>query len=75
MDDDQEGLVRVCTVWMEKVDYVACMRAVGNAEFRATRTRAAIGGSISFPASNNFGVLGDAGAIVVLGLEVDRAQA
>ena len=54
---------------------MSLLRAIRDAELGAARPRAAIGGGVSLPTGNDFGMLGDPGAIVVFGLEIDRAQA
>lgn len=75
VDDDEEGPARVVTVGMEEVDRVARMRTIGNADLGPSRPRATVGGGIPLPAGNDFGMLGDPGAVVVFGLEIERAQA
>ena len=75
VNDDKERKVRVVAIRMEKIDRVARVRAIGNAEFGAPRPRATIGGCIPLPATNDLGVLRNPGAVVVFDLEIERAQA
>lgn len=75
VEDDEERAVRFVAVGMEEVDRVARMRSVRDAELRAARAGTPIGRGIATPAGDDLGMLGNPGAIVVFGLEVERAQA
>jgi hypothetical protein len=74
MHDDQKGTIVVLGVGMEDVDRLARVLAVGKTELVSAAARAAVSGGIPLPAGNDLRMLGDPGAVVVLRLEVDRAQ-
>src|SRR5262245_55795089 len=58
----------------EQIDGLARRRAIGEAEFGAPGLLrlGAVGGGVALPAGENLRMIGNAGAIVVLGFVIDR---